>query len=84
MNIFKKLFSKHKEDNILVYVGDTAYFCNTLDTKEDKVGKYIVVIAQYYPYYKKWAFFKKKTRVYIDEFKVKYLDHNILKALDIK
>ena len=47
MNIFKKLFSKHKEDNILVYVGDTAYFCNTLDTKEDKVGKYIVVIAQH-------------------------------------
>lgn len=84
MNIFKKLFSKHKEDNFLVYVDNDAYFCNSLDVEEDKVGKYIVVIAKYYPYYGKWAFFKKKTRVYIDDLKVKYLDHNILKALDIK
>lgn len=84
MNIFKKLFSKHKEDNFLVYVDNDAYFCKTLDINEDQEGKYIVVIAKYYPYYKKWAFFKKKTRVYVDDHKVKYIDHNILKALDIK
>lgn len=84
MNIFKKLFSKHKEDNILVYVDNDAYFCNALDVNKDQEGRYVVAIARYYTSYKKWAFFKKKTRVYIDDRKVKYMDHNILKTLDIK
>lgn len=76
-NPFKKLFSKHKEDNILIYVSSLAYLCNDLTIREDKYGqKYIKIIASYDYDFKHWRFHKQK--VCVDYCIVKHMKNNIL------
>ena len=84
-NPFKKLFSKHKEEPILVYTNNEPWLCDSLELTKDKDGIiYLTVIAGYDLSTKKWIFFTKHPKIEINDCKVRYMDHNILKTLDIK
>ena len=95
-NPFKKLFSKHKEDGILFYVGgvreNTPYMCESLDIKEDKDGsKYIQAYSRYDFWTKRWVNEKVKVyflHIYNNELvgpeSIHYMENNILKKLDYK
>ena len=78
-NPFKKLFSKHKEDLVLVYLNDLPFLTESFEVQEDELGnRFIIAVAAYDVLAKKWCFYKKKTKKYVDAFKIRYMKNNIL------
>ena len=78
--LIEKLFDKGEP--ILVYLNDLPFLVDSLEIKEDKFGKYLIAMGEYSIFSKRWLFRKKKTyKVYVDGYKIRYMEHNLLKKL---